>query len=59
MTWAGFCLRKAVAARPDYEDPGGDWPATIAELLNAPIVVASYGPAITAKRVTNCRGSVA
>lgn len=43
----GMLLR----ARPIYEDPGGDWPAIAAELLNAPLALTSYGPAITGKRV--------
>lgn len=42
--------RLLLRARPDYEDPGGDWPATIAELLNVPVALASYGPAGIAKR---------
>lgn len=59
LRWQEQLTGLLLHARPDYESPGGDWPATIAELLNAPVVLASYGPAITAKRVTNCRGRVA
>jgi len=51
--------RLLLRARPDYENPGGDWPARIAELLNVPVALASYGPATTAKRVTIGRGRVA
>lgn len=36
-------------ARPEYENPGGDWPATVADLLNAPVALASYGPTAAAK----------
>lgn len=57
LRWQEQLTRLLLRARPDYEDPGGDWPATIAELLTAPIVLASYGPATTAKRVTNCRST--
>lgn len=57
LRWQEQLTKLLLRARPDYEDPGGDWPSTISELLSAPIVVASYGPATTAKRVTNRRGA--
>jgi adenylosuccinate synthase len=50
LGWQEQLTRLLLRARPDYEDPGGDWPATVAELLNAPVVLASYGPDATSKR---------
>ncbi len=37
-------------ARPNYEDPGGDWPAVVEDLLGAPVALRSYGPATASKR---------
>ncbi len=41
----GMLLR----ARPEYEDPGGNWPGVIEGVLGAPVAVVSAGPAAADK----------
>lgn len=42
----GLLLR----ARPEYEDPAPDWPATVSDVLNAPVTLLSHGPSATDKQ---------
>jgi len=51
LEWQEQLTGQLLRARPDYENPGGDWPTTISELLNAPVVLTSSGPAVTSKQV--------
>ena len=37
-------------ARPEYSDPGGDWPGVIEEVVGAPVVLRSFGPTAGDKR---------
>jgi adenylosuccinate synthase len=43
----GLLLR----ARPEYGDPGGNWPGVIEEVVGAPVVLGSYGATAGDKRV--------
>ena len=52
LGWQEQLTKLLLRANPSYEDPGGDWPATVAELLNSPVALASYGPDATSKRST-------
>jgi adenylosuccinate synthase len=44
LRWQERLTGMLLRARPVYEDPGGDWPAVIEEVLGAPVVLRSHGP---------------
>jgi adenylosuccinate synthase len=42
--------RMLLAARPVHEPPGPDWPGLVEDVLGAPVVLRSFGPAAADKR---------
>jgi len=44
LRWQEQLTGMLLRARPVYEDPEGDWPGVIEEVLGAPVVLRSYGP---------------
>jgi len=44
LRWQERLTGLLLRARPGYEDPGGDWPGVIEEVLDAPVVLRSCGP---------------
>jgi len=44
LRWQEQLTGMLLRAQPVYEDPGGDWPGAIEEVLGAPVVLRSYGP---------------
>jgi adenylosuccinate synthase len=38
-------------ARPEYTDPGGEWPDVIEDVLGAPVVLRSHGPTVADKHM--------
>ena len=50
LRWQEQLTGMLLRARPEYSDPGGDWPGVIEEVVGAPVVLRSYGPAAGDKR---------
>jgi adenylosuccinate synthase len=51
LAWQEELTGLLLRARPGYEDPGADWPQVAAQVLGAPVMLVSHGPASTDKRV--------
>ncbi len=50
LRWQERLTGMLLRARPEYSDPGGDWPGVIEEVVGAPVVLRSFGPTAGDKR---------
>lgn len=53
LGWQERLTMMLLRARPDYDHPGGNWRDIIEEVLGAPVVLRSYGPATADKRAAS------
>lgn len=44
LAWQEQLTAKLLRARPEYEEPSGDWPRVVEEVLGAPVILVSHGP---------------
>lgn len=64
LAWQEQLTATLQRARPEYEEPGDDWPRVVEEVLGAPVVLMSHGPTAPGKHVAeaprrpDCRGRI-
>jgi adenylosuccinate synthase len=49
LAWQERLTQTLLRARPEYEEPGGDWPGVVEEVLGASVVLLSHGPTAAGK----------
>jgi adenylosuccinate synthase len=50
LTYTERLTASLLRARPEYEEPGADWPEVIGEVLGAPVALVSRGPTAADKQ---------
>jgi adenylosuccinate synthase len=56
LAYAGRLTAMLLRARPEYTEPGQDWPGLIGQVLGAPVVLLSRGPTAADKDLPLTRG---